>query len=288
MVAGSGVLSAWDSATAVPVPSWAVEGPLAPVIPGQPFDVTAKVTLPSGYYQDSTSDFLTFEPLAPGRVLSRSSSAPGLRDGKPSFTGVFTLRRTIVLPDQTPAGTLRLAGRPAGKSVRSTESACFRKRLKSVFLSLWDPGPPAGLLPPAAQGLSFWGALAGAFLGGILLNLMPCVFPVLALKALNLAAASGRSLRSRRKDAAIFAAGGLAALVGIGCVTALVLLAGQRLEWGFSFQQPAFIWGLLLVFWGFALQLWGVWTWNGSPFSFSQPLRFGVDKIVCPAEFSWS
>jgi len=119
----------------------------------------------------------------------------------------------------------------------------------------------------------------------LLLNLMPCVFPVLALKAVGLVSASGISLSQRRREALAFASGGFGAVTGMGLVTAVLAGWGQRLDWGFSFQQPLFILGLALVFWVFALQLWGVWSWSGSPFTLTAPVRGGMGRAAVGGAF---
>ena len=240
-----------------PEPVWTLSTPVA--APAGALTVTVQVTLPQGYYQDEDSPFLHFEPVG-ATVLSRSASEPRLRDGKRSFTGSFTLTRTVVPPPGAASLTWN-----AGWQICRENGACLLPAEKTLVLAL-----PA---PARAPGWGFWGALLGAFLGGLLLNLMPCVFPVLALKGVGLAAAAGLTLRERRREAVAFAGGGFAVLATLGVITAGFAVLGQRLDWGFTFQQPLFVWGLVLVFWVFALQLWGVWSWAGSPFSVSMTRR---------------
>jgi len=253
-------LPAQDFGTAEPV--WTISA--APVsAPAGALAVTARVTLPQGYYQDEDSPFLHFEPEG-ATVLSRSASEPQVREGKRSFTGTFTLTRTVLPPPGAASLTWK-----AGWQICRVNGVCLLPAEKTLVVALPSPAASGGNSP----GLGFWGALLGAFLGGLLLNLMPCVFPVLALKGVGLAAAAGLTLRERRREALAFAAGGFAVLTALGAVTAAFAALGQRLDWGFTFQQPLFVWGLLLLFWVFALQLWGVWSWAGSPFSVSLATR---------------
>jgi len=89
-------------------------------------------------------------------------------------------------------------------------------------------------------------ALLGALLGGMLLNLMPCVFPILALKALHLAKAGG-SERHARKDALAYAGG---AVIGTGALGGLLLAiraGGAEAGWAFQLQDPRAIIVLLLL-----------------------------------------
>ena len=89
-------------------------------------------------------------------------------------------------------------------------------------------------------------AILGALLGGMLLNLMPCVFPILALKALHLAK-SGGDERAARRDALAYAGG---AVIGTGLLGALLLAiraAGSEAGWAFQLQDPRAIIVLLLL-----------------------------------------
>ena len=101
--------------------------------------------------------------------------------------------------------------------------------------------------PIDGQGWSavLW-AVLGAIAGGILLNLMPCVFPILALKALHISRAGGEA-REVRSDALAYTAG---AIVGTGALGALLLAiraAGSEAGWAFQLQDPRTIMLLLLL-----------------------------------------
>jgi thiol:disulfide interchange protein DsbD len=125
------------------------------------------------------------------------------------------------------------------------------------------PGAPASSAPalPAADATSWGMALVLAFVGGMLLNLMPCVFPVLSLKVLGFAAHAG--------DRRWLAAGALAYSAGVVLsflLLAAVLLglrsAGTQLGWGFQLQSPAFVAALCLLFTVIGLNLLGVFEFG--------------------------
>ena len=100
-------------------------------------------------------------------------------------------------------------------------------------------------------------ALAFALIGGVLLNLMPCVFPVLSLKVLGFAAHGG-DRRAMRSHGVAFGAG----VVVSFCLLAAALLglreAGQELGWGFQLQSPAVVTALAVLFFVLALNMSGV------------------------------
>jgi DsbC/DsbD-like thiol-disulfide interchange protein/cytochrome c biogenesis protein CcdA len=95
-------------------------------------------------------------------------------------------------------------------------------------------------------------AVLGAIAGGLLLNLMPCVFPILALKALALARAGGDE-RSARRDALAYAAGAIVGTGALGFVLLLLRAGGSAAGWAFQLQDPRTI--LLLLMLGVAITL---------------------------------
>jgi thiol:disulfide interchange protein len=94
---------------------------------------------------------------------------------------------------------------------------------------------------PAAGGLSLWQAAGFALLGGLLLNLMPCVFPVLAMKAMALARLSGAARGAVRRESLAYGAGVLVSFVALGGLLVALRAAGTAAGWGFQFTAPAFV-----------------------------------------------
>jgi thiol:disulfide interchange protein/DsbC/DsbD-like thiol-disulfide interchange protein len=88
--------------------------------------------------------------------------------------------------------------------------------------------------------------LLGALLGGLLLNVMPCVFPILSLKALSLARA-GESEAQARAEGLAYTAGVVLACLGLGALLLSLRAAGQQVGWAFQLQEPAVIAALLLL-----------------------------------------
>lgn len=104
---------------------------------------------------------------------------------------------------------------------------------------------PAAVGPDGASG-GLPGALAFAFIGGLILNLMPCVFPVLSIKA----AALVRHTAHPRKAAAegvVFLVGCVASFVALAAALIVAQQAGQAVGWGFQLQSPAVVAALALL-----------------------------------------
>ncbi len=131
-------------------------------------------------------------------------------------------------------------------------------------LSVTAPrGPPsaaAGSVSPA--GLPR--LLLLALLGGIVLNLMPCVFPVLAMKALAFSRIAGSHHIEQRLSAAFYTAGVLVAFAALGALMLGLRAAGSAAGWGFQFQSPLFVAAICWLLFAVGLNLAGLFEIGGS------------------------
>jgi DsbC/DsbD-like thiol-disulfide interchange protein/cytochrome c biogenesis protein CcdA len=118
---------------------------------------------------------------------------------------------------------------------------------------------PGTVAAPGGEGMLATAlvAFAGAVLGGLLLNVMPCVFPILSLKALGLAR-SGESAAHARHEALAYTAGVLLVCVGLGAGLLALRAAGSSAGWAFQLQDPRVIGALLLLVTAVALNLAGL------------------------------
>jgi thiol:disulfide interchange protein DsbD len=95
--------------------------------------------------------------------------------------------------------------------------------------------------PTPASGPGFFEAVSLAFLGGLILNLMPCVFPVLFLKGLSLVNSGNEERHQLRTHGLVYTAGILASFWALVAVLLALRGAGSKLGWGFQFQSPVFL-----------------------------------------------
>lgn len=100
-------------------------------------------------------------------------------------------------------------------------------------------------------------ALGGALLGGLLLNIMPCVFPILGLKAMKLAKAGGDE-RTVRREALAYTLGVILTCLALGGALLVLRAAGGAVGWAFQLQDPRIILALLLLVTGIAFNLAGL------------------------------
>ncbi|WP_093524661.1 protein-disulfide reductase DsbD family protein [Stigmatella erecta] len=232
---------------------------------GQPFTGTLTVAAREGQgpVPGVEGDFFVSERLpgiakvaltqqAPGRYRLEGKAEPGEPPAEaPRLQGVLrlgtaqagfqSLEVNLAMAPVVPAPPGAVAAAPA-------PAPAFPK-----------PGAAPVAAAPAESPLSLGVALLFAFLGGAILNLMPCVFPVLALKAYGFT----RLVQEDRRHVGMHALAYTGGIVGSMGVLAAVVLAvragGASVGWGFQFQEPLFVAGVSAVLVAFALNLFGVY-----------------------------
>jgi thiol:disulfide interchange protein DsbD len=107
------------------------------------------------------------------------------------------------------------------------------------------------------------GILALAFLGGLILNIMPCVLPVLSLKVFSLLKHAGQTRSDALRHGLAYTAGVVLSFIALAAVLFALRALGERIGWGFQLQSPGFVVVLSAVFFLFGLNLMGVFELGG-------------------------
>ena len=118
----------------------------------------------------------------------------------------------------------------------------------------------AAPIQASATALTFWAALLGAFIGGMMLNLMPCVFPVLAIKVVSFVKVKDQ--RTRVTSGLAYTAGVTLSFLALGALLLGLRAAGEQLGWGFQLQSPAVVAGLAVLFTLLGLNLAGLFEFG--------------------------
>lgn len=182
--------------------------------------------------------------------------------------GMVAVLRGIVSPDvdaESPRAWVHAS------TVSASPSASLRARAGALLAepAAFDVGgvgavpatveSAAAALPDPGADMSFFAAAAFAFIGGLLLNLMPCVFPVLSVKVLALIEHAGAADPARgRRHGLAFAAGVLLSFWVLAGVLIALRAGGEQLGWGFQLQSPPVVALLALLIFALALNLSGV------------------------------
>lgn len=112
-----------------------------------------------------------------------------------------------------------------------------------------------------ARPLGFWAALLGALIGGLALNLMPCVFPVLAIKVVSFVQVKSRATRVTTGIA--YTLGVVLSFLALGALLLGLRSAGEQLGWGFQLQSPVVVAALAVLFTLIGLNLAGLFEFGG-------------------------
>ena len=169
-------------------------------------------------------------------------------------TGPDTLPMVLVLGGQS----LRTVAHFSGKwPALQAPGALPLPQATSAPLTTTDT--PTAIAGNTGGGLGAWGlALAAALLGGLILNLMPCVLPVLAIKVLGFSRHSEHTPASQRAQGLAYTLGVVLSFVSLGALFLALRATGEQLGWGFQLQSPAVVAALAALFTLIALNLAGL------------------------------
>lgn len=208
-------------------------------------EVRVRVNLPpasKGFIDDPS--LISWFPYEWGYVENASSQLATHED----VTGTLTLRQK----------------RSAERDISHLKTAAYVVDNGSQTFIVSGPVKMAGL-PMVGDGVKLdyeniplIGILALAFLGGLILNLMPCVFPVLSMKALHLVSLPKHERKSAGAAGLLYAAGVVTTFLGLGALLFAVRAAGESVGWGFQLQNPAVIAGLAWLMFIVGLNLAGM------------------------------
>ncbi|GGF16478.1 protein-disulfide reductase [Aliidongia dinghuensis] len=184
------------------------------------------------------------------------------------------LETHLVLPVLDGADVIaKLAGKPLTVTVIDRAAPAEAPRAATVTLA----ATPLAETGPALGGLAL--TLAIAVLGGFILNFMPCVLPVLAIKFLALINEAGQGRRRLRAGFLATAAGILASFLVMAAALAAAKSAGLSVGWGVQFQEPVFLAALAALVTLFACNLMG-WFKIGLPWWLAGRLQAGGGSLA--------
>ncbi|MGZ5037858.1 MAG: protein-disulfide reductase DsbD family protein [Usitatibacter sp.] len=186
------------------------------------------------------------EPAAPEKVTRE----PG------------ALRIEMTLADPPVAGLMSLKGVAVSEGGWSGSNGRKAINFEAPLSASIAPAAAGSTASSPAAGGGMLAALAFAFVGGILLNLMPCVFPVLGIKVLGFVQHAHGDARAMRLQGAIFFAGVVVSFLALAGLMLALRAGGTQLGWGFQLQSPTVVALLAALFFVLALNLSGVFEWG--------------------------
>jgi len=121
----------------------------------------------------------------------------------------------------------------------------------------------AETVPKAAiGGVTLWTAIIGALIGGLILNLMPCVFPVISIKALSIAKSAHGERAAIKREAWLYTAGVIATFLLLTIILLTLKAGGSEIGWGFQLQSPKVVAALAVLLFVIGLNLLGAFEFG--------------------------
>ncbi|MCC6869643.1 MAG: thioredoxin family protein [Burkholderiales bacterium] len=241
-----------------PAPGWIADAR------GEGQKVTLTLTGPAGA---ATPEKVHFFPYDSGRI---EPAAP--QTFARQANGSFVL--TLPVASQLTPGFSEVAGvltAGNGFAVGDGKVNAIAVRVPLAGQVVAGPKPVAAATPaldvgPAGMaggaGISFALAIVFALIGGVILNLMPCVFPVLSLKALALARPGHGSRAQLRREGLAFGTGVVVTFLLLAGLLLAFRAAGEEFGWGFQLQSPGIVTALAILFFVLGLNLSGVFEFG--------------------------
>lgn len=244
---------------------------------------------PEGYHQTKQEDFFTVTAPESSPIEVQAIEYPeGVEeDGVINYYESASLQIRVSLTEDISAGEYRI---PFTASYQLCDEAgtCFFPQDETAFITLTVPegidsdgidsdggnGVQAGKSGSSSDSsnsaltnssASIWRVLQYvlfALIGGLLLNVMPCVLPVLSIRALNLVKQSTNSRSEIFKGSLFYTLGVLISLLILAATVILLKISGEMVGWGFQFQNPGFVVFLIVVVFVFALSLFDVFVFQ--------------------------
>jgi len=269
------------------------------IVPGHPFKLGVELTMQPGwhtYYKDpgdaGMPTKITWQLPTGFRADSLSWQKPTRFDEAGITTYGYT-NKTLITTNITPPAQLALsASTPFSAQIKwlSCKNICVPGQgeahltlpvispIQSLNLTINtkefatanipDTSKPAPTTLPEqhnSTNMQILTYFAFALIGGFLLNFMPCVLPVVAIKILSLLEQTDK--QSTRRTVIAFSSGILSSFLLLGLLIVGLQAAGQKIGWGFQFQQPVFLMVMSSLVLLFALSLFGMFDFS---FSFGQ------------------
>ncbi|HEY4989239.1 MAG TPA: protein-disulfide reductase DsbD domain-containing protein, partial [Opitutaceae bacterium] len=198
-------------------------------------------------------------------LIATELPQPSVSDGH----GGFTL--TLPVSPDGPPNDARLVGVLTSEQGWRKNGSLPGLGIDATFATAASPAGSAAAPPPVAGG--FLGTLVLAFVGGLILNLMPCVFPVLGIKILGFVNQAGADRRKVTLHGLVFTSGVLVSFWILAGILAILRAGGSHLGWGFQLQSPAFVFGLAAAMLAFALNMSGVFEFGLTATGFGSSLQ---------------
>ncbi len=227
--------------------------------------------IPTELYVEAPTGFTPGDPVYPDHKMWQSEF-----EAEPLavYEGDLVILGTVAVPASAERGPIEVTATLAYQACDVSVCLPPTEVSKQVVLLVGDPGeatyedvfaaaqsgatsgPGSSTGTTSASGLAL--ILGVGWIGGLILNLMPCVLPILSLKVFGLVQTAGQGRRHVTLSALATAGGILVSFWALATLAIVARSAGEAVGWGIQFQNPVFVTFLAVVLVFFALNMWGL------------------------------
>lgn len=252
------------SSTEIPEVETYIEVIPAELKSGENFTVYATYEIPENYHMFLNEELFNIY-IENDQIEALETSYPmGESEellGQPSFSGSVRISREFTVKSQTPSDSLDIEIK-AAYQICEDDGTCLLPEEIVYNRTLTITGSAEGATGKSTGiGLILWYILL-AFAGGVILNVMPCVLPLLSVKALNLVEQSHHDKKTILFSSLLYGVGILVSFLALAFFVIILKSSGEAFGWGFQFQNPLFVLVLLTIIFIFSLSLFDLYTFN--------------------------
>jgi thiol:disulfide interchange protein DsbD len=225
--------------------------------------IKATFVIPQGHHQSYEIDdeFAQFYLESETSGVTFQKTVYPLTEGKSAgdiveYHDSVTLTKAFTITDSS----VKEISVDYGYQICLDSGSCMRPIFETQTLALTPIATAKEAIPVSEDnsGTNVLYFLLLAFLGGVILNIMPCVLPVLSIKAMSLVKQSQHNKSNILKGSLAYTAGIIISFLILAAVVVGIKSTGESLSWGFQFQNPWFVFSLLILIWVFTLSLYEV------------------------------
>ncbi len=218
---------------------------------GEPAQIRIKVNIPDSLHATLQEDYFYVDVDSISGILAGKTIYPeGTKNenGDIQYKGSIELLKDMQISDKVKPGEYQLKVKVGYQFCFDTGSCLLPEEVELIL--------PVTVLPAAGIGFAdLIKFILLAFIGGIILNVMPCVLPVLSIKALSIVKQSHQDKKDILKHSLAYMFGILTSFLVLSIVVIIIKLSGELVGWGFQFQNPTFVIVLYSVIFVFALSM---------------------------------